>query len=165
MDLKRFVRHLFMTHWRVNAAFPRRSLLAIEAAINASHQAHVGQVRFAVEGALHVTALMRGTSPRARAIDVFSALRVWDTERNNGILIYVLLADRDVEIIADRGIHAKVDSSEWEAICRAMETAFRQRGYQSGVLRGIEQVTELLKRHFPVRQPPCDELPTSPIVM
>ncbi|RQP27734.1 TPM domain-containing protein [Burkholderia ubonensis] len=165
MDLKRLLRHLFVTHWRINAAFPRRSLLAIEAAVRASHEAHVGQVRFAVEGALHAHALMRGMSPRERAIDVFSELRVWDTAHNNGILIYVLLADRAVEIIADRGIHAKVDTNDWEAICHAMEAAFRDGAYESGVLRGIEQVTELLKTHFPVHRPPRDELPSSPVVL
>lgn len=165
MDLKRFFRHLFMTRWRVNAAFPRGSLRAIEKAVRESHRTHVGQIRFAVEGALHCSALFKGLSAREHAIDVFSQLRVWDTEYNNGVLIYLLIADRDVEIIADRGIHAKVDSHEWEAICHAMEAAFRQGAYQSGVLRGIEQVTELLKRHFPVADPPRDELPSSPVVM
>ncbi|MBF5008707.1 TPM domain-containing protein [Burkholderia pseudomultivorans] len=165
MDPKRLLRHLFTTHWRLRAAFPRRSILAIEAAVHASHQAHVGQVRFAVEGALHITPLMKGTSARERAIDVFSALRIWDTEYNNGILIYVLLADRAVEIVADRGIHARVQSSEWEAICHAMEVAFKRRAYEAGALRGIEQVTELLKMHFPLHRPPRDELPSSPVIM
>ncbi|AOI68605.1 TPM domain-containing protein [Burkholderia ubonensis] len=165
MDIKRLLRHLFTTHWRVRAAFPRRSLLAIERAVHASHDEHVGQVRFAVEGALHTAALLKGTSARARAIDVFSQLRVWDTEHNNGVLIYLLLADRDVEIIADRGIHAKVDSREWEAICRTMEADFRRGDYQSGVLRGIERVTELLKQHFPASRPPVDEFPSSPAVI
>lgn len=165
MNLKRLLRHLFMTHWRLRAAFPRRSLLAIEAAVRASHQAHVGQVRFAVEGALHISALMKEMSARERAIDVFSALRIWDTEHNNGILIYVLLADRAVEIVADRGIHARVESGEWETICHTMEGAFKRRAYEAGALRGIEQVTELLKKHFPVHRPPRDELPSSPVVM
>ncbi|KWK69849.1 hypothetical protein WM16_21575 [Burkholderia ubonensis] len=165
MELKRLLRHLVMTHWRVDAAFPRRSLRVIEQAVHASHDAHVGQVRFAVEGALHTTALLKGVSARARAIDVFSQLRVWDTEHNNGVLIYLLLADRDVEIVADRGIHAKVDSREWEAICRTMEADFRRGDYQLGVLRGIEQVTELLTTHFPATRPPVDEFPSSPVVM
>ncbi|WP_071335149.1 TPM domain-containing protein [Burkholderia contaminans] len=165
MNIKRALRHLFMTHWRVNTTFPRQSLVAIERAVHASHDAHVGQVRFAVEGALHPVAVLKGTSARARAIDVFSELRVWDTEYNNGILIYVLLADRDVEIIADRGIHAKVDSGEWEAICQAMEANFRRGDFESGVLRGIEQVSELLKKHFPTRRPPIDEFPSFPLVM
>ncbi|MFA8357063.1 TPM domain-containing protein [Burkholderia ubonensis] len=110
-------------------------------------------------------AIMKKMSARERAIDVFSALRIWDTEHNNGILIYVLLADRAVEIVADRGIHAKVESGEWEAICHVMEAAFKRRAYESGTLRGIDQVTELLKKHFPVHRPPCDELPSSPVVM
>jgi uncharacterized membrane protein len=165
MDLKRLLRHLFMTRWRVDAAFPRRSLLAIEKAVRESHQAHIGQVRFAVEGALHSGALFKGLAARERAIDVFSQLRVWDTEQNNGVLIYLLLADRDVEIIADRGIHAKVDGEEWEVICRAMEADFRRGNYQSGVIRGIEQVTQLLETHFPARRPPREELSSSPVVM
>jgi uncharacterized membrane protein len=165
MELNRFFRHLFMTHWRVNAAFPRRSLLAIENAVRESHRAHIGQVRFAVEGALHSAALLRGLSARERAIDVFSQLRTWDTEYNNGVLIYLLLADRDVEIIADRGIHAKVDSEDWEGICRAMEAQFRRGKYEAGVVEGIAQVTELLKAHFPMTCPPRDELPSSPVVL
>jgi uncharacterized membrane protein len=165
MDLKRIVRHLLMTRWRVNAAFPSRSLAAIEQAVRESHDSHIGQLRFAVEGALHSSALLKGISARERAIDVFSNLRVWDTEHNNGVLIYLLLADHDVEIIADRGIHAKVGSEEWEAICRAMETDFRHGKYQSGVMRGIEQVTQLLKSHFPARRPPHEVLPSAPVVL
>ncbi|MGT0249107.1 TPM domain-containing protein [Burkholderia pyrrocinia] len=165
MDLKRLFRHLFTTHWRVNSAFSRRELIAIEEAVRTSHRAHVGQVRFAVEGALHIRALLKGTSARDRAIEVFSDLRVWDTEHNNGILIYLLLADRDVEIVADRGIHAKVDGREWEAICQAMEAHFRQGDYRSGVLRGIEQVTELLQKHFPLHGPRLDDLSSSPVVI
>ena len=165
MNLKRLFRHLFMTHWQVNKAFSRRTVVAIEEAVRASHRAHVGQVRFAVEGALHIGALLKGTSARERAVEVFSDLRVWDTEHNNGILIYLLLADRDVEIVADRGIHAKVDGREWEAICQAMEAHFRQGDYRSGVLRGIEQVTELLQKHFPVQGPLLDDLSSAPVVM
>jgi len=165
MDLKRLFRHLSATRWRVNRAFSRRALTSIEEAVRASHRAHVGQVRFAVEGALHIGALLKGTSARERAVEVFSDLRVWDTEHNNGILIYLLLADRDVEIVADRGIHAKVDGREWEAICQAMEAHFRQGDYRSGVLRGIEQVTELLQKHFPVQGPLLDDLSSAPVVM
>jgi uncharacterized membrane protein len=165
MDLKRILRHLFMTRWRVNAAFPRRSLRAIETAVSESHQAHIGQVRFAVEGALGSAALFRGLSARERAIEVFSHLRIWDTEHNNGVLVYVLLADRDVEIIVDRGIHAKVASEEWEAVCRAIEASFRDGEYQLGAIRGIEQVTRLLSEHYPVRRPPHEELPSAPVVL
>ena len=165
MDLKRIVRHLTMTHWRVKVAFPPRTLSAIAIAIQESHKAHVGQVRFVVEGALHSAALFDGLTARERAIDVFSQLRVWDTEDNNGVLIYLLLADRDVEIVADRGIHSRVSADDWEAVCRMMESDFRSGKYQSGALRGIEQVTVLLRKHFPAHRPPREELPSSPVVM
>ncbi len=165
MDLKRVIRHLFMSRWHVNLAFPPKTLRAIEKAVRESHRAHIGQVRFAVEGALHIGALLKGMSARERAIDVFSELRVWDTEHNNGVLIYLLLADHDVEIVADRGVHAKVRPVEWETICRDMEANFTLGKYQAGVLGGIEQVSALLKRHFPAEQERRGELPSKPAVL
>ncbi|MFM0124547.1 MULTISPECIES: TPM domain-containing protein [Paraburkholderia] len=165
MEIKRIVRHLLLTRWNVNTAFPPRTLHAIEKAIQASHRAHVGQVRFAVEGALQIDELLTDTSARERAIDVFSQLRVWDTEHNNGVLIYLLLADRDVEIVADRGVHAQVHAAEWETICQSMEENFRLGNYEAGVLHGVEQVSELLKRHFPAQQERQSELPSKPAVL
>ncbi|AQH05126.1 hypothetical protein A9R05_39630 (plasmid) [Burkholderia sp. KK1] len=165
MNLKRIFRHLMMTHWRVKAAFPPSILLAIENAIQESHDAHVGQVRFVVEGALHSAALFDGMNARERAIDVFSQLRVWDTEHNNGVLIYLLLADRDVEIIADRGIHSRVSGQEWEAICQSMEAHFRSGEYRLGALSGVAKITALLMEHFPTHRPPSEELPTAPVIM
>jgi uncharacterized membrane protein len=165
MNLTRSIRHLFMTRWKVSSAFPARTLAAIEKAVRESHQAHNGQVRFAVEGALYSLALLRGESARERAIEVFSELRVWDTEHNNGVLVYLLLADRDVEIVADRGIHARVGADEWEVICREMEAEFRNGRYESGAVGGIRRVTALLNRHFPASQGERDELPSSPTVL
>jgi uncharacterized membrane protein len=165
MEIKRIVRHLLLTRWNVKAAFPPRTLHAIEKAIQASHRAHIGQVRFAVEGALQIDGLLTGMSARERAIDVFSQLRVWDTEHNNGVLIYLLLADRDVEIVADRGVHAQVHAAEWETICQSMEANFRLGNYEAGVLQGVEQVSELLKRHFPAQQERRSELPSKPAVL
>ena len=152
MNFTRFARHLFMTDWHVSRTFPAHALRAIENAIKASEGAHTGEIRFVVEGALDSTALWHGQSARARAIDVFSQLRVWDTEHNNGLLIYVLLADRDVEIVADRGIHAKVGTPEWETICRAIESAFKASNYESW--RGwlaFKAATAHLVKHFPGR--------------
>jgi uncharacterized membrane protein len=165
MNLKRVIRHLLMTRWRVNLAFPARTLSGIENAIAQSHTAHLGQVRFAVEGALHSASLFKGESARTRAIEVFSELRVWDTEYNNGVLIYLLLADRDVEIVADRGVHGKVTADDWESICRHMEADFRLSRYESGVVKGIRDVTELLKKHFPVTGSKPDELSSTPVVL
>jgi uncharacterized membrane protein len=123
--------------------------MAIEHAIKESETAHVGEIRFAVEGALDGIPLLKGQSDRERAIEVFSQLRVWDTERNNGVLIYLLLADRHVEIVADREVHARVGSQEWETICRQMEAAFRQGHYREGAVGGIHAVTRHLAAHFP----------------
>ena len=165
MNIKRITRHLLVTHWQVNRAFPRQTLIAIEQAIKASETAHVGEIRFAVEGALDGTPLFKGQSARERAIETFSQLRVWDTEHNNGVLIYLLLADRDVEIVADRGIHAKVGSQEWEKICRTMETAFRHGDYEGGVVSGIQAVTQHLIEHFPAAGDGRNELPDKPVVL
>ena len=165
MNIKRIVTHLLWTDRRVKRAFPRDTLLAIDRVIKASETAHAGEIRIAVEGALDGSPLFKGQSARERAIEVFSLLRVWDTEHNNGVLIYLLLADRDVEIVADRGIHTKVDSQEWEKICRTMETAFKQANYEAGVVSGIQAVTQHLVEHFPAVGDDRNELPDKPVVL
>ena len=146
-------------------AFPSRALDAIESAIREAEARHNGQIRFAVEAALELAPLFAGQTARQRAIDVFSRLRVWDTEHNNGVLIYLLLADRDVEIVADRGINVKLGKDVWEAICREMEAAFRKGDFESGVVAGIHAVGEHLSRHFPARSGKSNEMPDSPVVM
>jgi uncharacterized membrane protein len=149
MNIKRIFRHLLMTHWQVNWAFPPAVKDGISEAISASRNSHVGQVYFAVEGALHVRPLFKGQTAQQRALEVFSHLRVWDTEQNNGLLIYLLLADRAVEIVADRGVYSRVDPGEWGRICRQMEVSFKQKNYEAGVIAGIQAVTQQLIQHFP----------------
>jgi len=165
MDIRRFLRHLLMTHRQVRRAFPRGTLTAIENAIKASEAAHSGEIRFAVEGSLDGPPLFAGQTARERAIDVFSQLRVWDTEHDNGLLIYVLLADRAVEIVADRGIHAKVGAHEWSTVCRQIEAAFRQADYEGGVIAGVQAVTRHLTTHFPADDRRGNELPDAPVVL
>ena len=165
MNIKRITRHLMAAPWQTGRAFPRRTLNAIEHAIKVSEGTHAGQIRFAVEGALHTSPLFKGQSARERAIEVFAQLRVWDTEHNNGVLIYLLLADRDVEIVADRGVHAKVGAHQWEAICRTMESAFKHGNYEGGVVSGILAVTQHLAKYFPVDGGGRNELPDKPVVL
>jgi uncharacterized membrane protein len=165
MGIRRIGKHLLANRSRVRRAFPARSLAAIERAIKASETKHAGQIRFVVEGALDGAPLLRNQAPRARAIDVFSHLRMWDTAHNNAVLIYLLLADRDVEILADRGIDAKVDTKEWEKICRAMEAEFGKGNFEAGAIAGIEAVTRHLARHFPKHSAGRNELPDAPVVM
>ncbi|MFZ5877269.1 MAG: TPM domain-containing protein [Nitrospirota bacterium] len=161
----RLVRHLVSPPWRVRTAFPSRTMRAIERAIRESESTHNGQIRFAVEAALDIGPLLRDQSARERAIDVFSFLRVWDTEHNNGVLVYLLLADRDVEIVADRGIARHVAPEEWERICRDMEAAFRAGRFEDGVLNGIRAVSRHLARHHPGIGGRPNELPDQPVVL
>lgn len=145
----RIGKHLLMSPWRLSRAFPRQTLVAVERAIKDSEAIHVGEICFVVEGALHGAALYGGHSPRDRAIELFSRHRLWDTEHRGGVLIYVLLADRSVEIVADRGVHKKVGSQEWQRICRKIEEAFGEGHYEAGALTGIQEVSRLLAEHFP----------------
>ncbi|HZO01281.1 MAG TPA: TPM domain-containing protein [Burkholderiales bacterium] len=140
MSAARTLRHLLATPGAVRRAFPPAALAAIAQAIEESEH----QIRFAVEAGLDVGPLLRGESARARAIEVFSELRVWDTEHNNGVLVYLLLADRDVEIVADRGISARVPVREWTRICAAMEARLAAGRYQHAVVEGIRDVARLL---------------------
>lgn len=165
MDLGRIARHLFATPWRLKRAFPGGTLAAIEQAIKESETQHAGEIRFAVEAALDAAPLFAGQSARERAIDVFSQLRVWDTECNNGVLIYLLLADRDVEIVADRGISAKVGRQEWEQICRAMEAGLARGRFEKAVVEGVRSVGRQLSRHFPAGAGAGDELPDKPALL
>ncbi len=167
MDWSRFFRHLFATRAARERAFPPHTLAAIEAAIGDSERRHGAEIRFALEGALEPADVRRGKSPRARALEVFAGLGVWDTTANNGVLVYVLLADRDVEIVADRGYNSRVTNEDWAGICRAMEQRFRAGDYEGGALEGVRQVGEIVARHFPPSPDGRDEneLPNRPAVL
>lgn len=154
-----------MTPRRVRSRFPAATLEAIEHEIESSEARHSGEICFVVEGALHGAALYAGQTSRERAIEVFSLLRLWDTEHRNAVLIYVLLGDHAVEIVADRGVHSKVTANEWENVCRAMETSFKHGDYHAGTLEGIRGVTHHLLTHFPAVAGSARELPDRPVVL
>lgn len=163
--ITRFFKHLFGGAWQVRRHFSASVLQQIEAAISRSEKTHTGEIRFVVEAALHPYELLRGRTPRARALELFGRLGVWDTEQNNGVLIYLLLADHDVEIVADRGIHGYVGTQGWEAICHDMETAFRQGQFEEGVLVGIKEISEVLQKNFPVGAADKNELSNEPLAL
>lgn len=165
MSLKRVMRHLSSGNASVRRAFPHRTLDAIERAIRETEMQCDAQVRFSVEASLELAPLLAGQSARERAVDVFSQLRIWDTEHNNGVLVYLLLADHDVEIVADRGVHARVGRDSWEVICREMETAFRDRKFEEGVVTGIRSVGRLLAQHYPRTGEKTNELPDRPVLL
>jgi uncharacterized membrane protein YgcG len=165
VNLGRFFRHVTSGPWSVGRAFPASAMAAIEREIRATEATHEGQIVFAVQGALDVRRIARGISARERAIEVFSELRVWDTDHRNGVLIYLLLADRDVEIVADRGIHRRCGPEAWEAICRDMEQEFRAGRFEQGVLQGVRAIGEHLARHFPGDDSNPNELRDRPVVL
>jgi uncharacterized membrane protein len=165
VNLRRVLRHLLMTRWQERRAFPPAALGAIREAITASERRHSGQIRFAVEGALHGTRLLRGQGPRQRALEVFANLHLWDSERRNGVLLYLLLADHAVEIVVDRGAHLCAEAAHWQRICRDMEVKFRDGRYPDGVIAGIEAVTQIMSEHFPPTGRPERNLPDEPVVL
>jgi uncharacterized membrane protein len=165
MGIKRIGKHLVEHHWRARRVFPQHALELIEQAIKEGEATHSGQVRFAVEGALDGRPLFSGQSARERALDIFSQLLIWDTAHNNGVLIYLLLADRKVEIVADRGIDAKVGAGGWQKICADMEADFRGGNFTGGVIKGIQAVSRELATYFPKQGAGPNELPDAPVVI
>jgi uncharacterized membrane protein len=165
MDLRRWWRHFRTFPAYTRRRFTPATLTAIEAAIAAVESRHAGEIRFAVETALDSPSLRGGITPRQRALEVFGSLRVWDTERNNGVLIYLLMADRDVEIVVDRGLSARVPDASWEEVCRAMESHFREERWREGALAGIEGVAALLAQHFPAEGGDRNEQPNRPVLL
>jgi uncharacterized membrane protein len=167
MDWSRWFRHVFAGHRALNKAFPSATLDAIEAAITESERTHGAEIRFAVEGALDPAELRNSLTPRDRALEVFAALGVWDTEANNGVLIYVLLADHDVEIVADRGYNDRVTLAQWQAVCEEMERCFRDGRFEDGSVHGVRGVGRLVAQHFPPGAGGRDrnELPNRPMLL
>ncbi|QSB03284.1 TPM domain-containing protein [Methylomonas sp. EFPC1] len=166
MQVIRFLKHVFSGPWRVRLAFSKRSLQAIEAAITESETSHLGEIRFVVESALEIGELLQGVTPRQRALEVFSQCRIWDTEHNTGVLIYLLFADRDVEIVADRGIHARVGEAVWARICEQMEAQLRAGRFELGVIEGIALITAQLQQHFPaLNKENPNEITNAPLVL
>ena len=163
--MSRALRHLFAPPWIVKRAFPQRALERIEAAIGASEKKHRGEIRFAVEGALDFVPVVRGLAARERALEVFERLKVWDTEENTGVLVYVQLVDRDIEIVADRGIARAVPQAQWDAICAAMQAAFAEGRYEDGAVEGLARIGELLAGAFPAGDANADELPNRPALL
>jgi len=164
--LGRIARHILTTRRALTRALPAPALAAVERAVRQGESLHAGEVRFAVETELDWRQLLAGVTARQRALEVFSMLRVWDTEANNGVLIYVLFADRDVEIVADRGLNGKATTEEWQGICRAMRDRFAAGEFEAGILGGIEAVSRLMATHFPAPTGGSrNEMPDRPVLL
>lgn len=165
MNIKRLFRHLLQPPWLVRRAFSPAVMSRIEETVKQSERLHRGELRVVIEASLDFGPLLRGQSPRARACEVFAQTGVWDTADNSGVLLYINHADRDIEIVADRGISAQVPQEQWEAICRGIEQAFREHRFEAGLLEGIGRITTLLVQHFPAIGENPDELCNRPTLL
>lgn len=165
--LTRLWRHRW-AEGQVNQSFPPEVLLRLERAVTASESRHTGQIRLCVEGGLPYSYIWRGASARERAIGLFGKLRTWDTEHNNGVLIYLLLADHAIEIIADRAAARAVPQSDWDVLLQRMQQSFQQQAFADGMESALHSVSELLIAHFPRQgeghEPNDIGLPDAPVV-
>ncbi|MCF7221937.1 TPM domain-containing protein [Marilutibacter chinensis] len=160
--LQRLIRHLFAPSSR--RRFPADSLQRITRAIADGERRHRGEICFAVESALAPGLVWRGVDARAEALDVFARLRVWDTAANNGVLLYLLLADHRIEIVADRGFDGRVSEEQWRGVCQLIENRLRAGEPEAAVVAGIEALSDMVARHFPREDGDIDanELPDDP---
>jgi uncharacterized membrane protein len=162
--IARLLRH----RWRDEAhrAIPREMVERLKQRVAASELAHSGEIRVCMEAGMPTSYVMRDATPRDRAIAMFGKLRVWDTEHNNGVLVYLLLAERAIEIVADRGLTARVPDGEWQRIVASMQGEFSAGRYEQGLTHAIDAVTALLVQHFPLQagEENPNELPDEPVL-
>ncbi|ADU39649.1 TPM domain-containing protein [Variovorax paradoxus] len=165
--LGRIWRHRWTDEAAVRRVLPADVLQRLAARVAASERRHSGEVRICVEAGLPMSYLWRHAPPRERAVTLFGKLRVWDTEHNNGVLIYLLLAEHAIEIVADRGIDSRVDDAEWAAMAQRMGAAFREGRFEDGLTQALEEMSALLVAHFPLAEDEADtnELPDEPVVL
>ncbi len=163
--MKRLLRHLFAPS--VRGLFPEERLQRIHDAIAAGEAGHRGEICFAVEPALHWRDVVAGVDSRRHAEDAFARLRVWDTVANNGVLLYLLLADHRIEIVADRGLGDRVSADQWRGICQLVEERMRAGDPEAAILQGVGKIHQLLAEHFPRAEGDVDEdeLPNRPVIL
>jgi uncharacterized membrane protein len=163
--LMRTLTHLTLPDWWLRRTLSRAALDRIERAVTDSEARHGAEIRVVLETGLGLLPLLKGQTARQRAEALFASLRVWDTELNNGVLIYLLLADREFEIVADRGVARAIGQDQWEGLCRAMETHFRAGHHEAALLYGIGELGKRLEALYPHRADDADELPDRPLIL
>ena len=164
---RRIWRHLWCDERHVRRVLPADAQQRLAERVAASERRHTGEVRFCIEAALPVSYLRREAPARERALMLFAKLGVWDTAQRNGVLIYLLLADHAIEIVADRGLNQRVTVAEWAAIAERMAGAFQGERYEDGLTQALEEVSALLVAHFPADEsaPNPNELPNHPVML
>ncbi|MEO7335402.1 MAG: TPM domain-containing protein [Caldimonas sp.] len=160
----RLLKHRLRDEGDAKRLLGEAALARIASRVSTSEMRHSGEIRVCVEGGLPLSYLRRDATARDRAVAMFGKLKVWDTEHNNGVLIYLLLAEHAIEIVADRGLNEHVDPAEWKRITESMTSAFKAHDYESGLNQAIDAVDALLVRRFPLApgDPNPNELPDAP---
>lgn len=159
-----------LRHWRTSAAdgrraFPQETLAAIASTITEGEKTHRSELRLIVEASMPFEAIWADLSNRQRALALFAEHGVWDTEDNCGVLIYINLAERHVDIVADRNVNRKIDAATWKAVCNTMTAGFARAQFHDSTLAAVTQVNDLLRKHFPADGARANELPDHPILM
>jgi uncharacterized membrane protein len=165
MQFKRAWRHWSTTQQDLKRRFTVALLDQVEELVKRLETQHSGEIEVVLEAHLHWWQALYGRSTRHRALELFSLLRTWDTEHNNGVLIYVCLADRAVEIVADRGFNEAVPQAQWAGVCEAMNNAFQRQEWASGLLQGVAAVGALINQHYPQYNDARNELPDRPLIL
>lgn len=165
--LGRIWRHRWIDESEVRRALPEAVMQRLTGRVGASERRHSGEIRICVEAGLPMSYLWRHASARERAVTLFGKLRVWDTAHNNGVLIYLLLAEHAIEIVADRGLDSHVDDAAWAAMTQRMSAAFRDGRFEDGLTQALEEISALLVENFPLGEGELDvnELPDEPVVL
>ncbi|WP_151447414.1 TPM domain-containing protein [Lacisediminimonas profundi] len=163
--MKRLFRHLTTTSAAGRRAFPPEGMKAIQAAIARGEKAHRAEIRLMVEPAMSFGDLLEGRTARHRARALFTEYRIWDTEENCGILVYINLADRMVEIVADRGVNKLLEAAQWQQVCRTITAGFAAGRYDESVVEAIDQLNGMLHADFPAEDHNPNELPNRPLML
>jgi uncharacterized membrane protein len=164
--IARLLKHRTFDESDVRRVLPDAALQRLEQRVHSSEKKHSGEIRLCIEASLPLSYLWKELTARDRALAMFGKLRVWDTENNNGVLIYLLFAEHAIEIVADRGLTAKVDAAEWKRIVERMREPLRAGRFEEGLNIAIDEVEALLERHFAVESGAVnlDELSNRPWV-
>lgn len=162
--LHRIYRNLFSGPLEARRIFTETVMRDLESTIEQTEKRHSAQVKLVIDGGLSLPELVRGLPPREKALELFSQLKIWDTEANNGVLLYLSVADHAIEIISDRGICSRLSgSTPWREICDEMVAAFRRDEFKEGIALGIERITTILAEHFPPKEDQKNELSDAPL--
>jgi uncharacterized membrane protein len=162
----RLLKHRWLDESDARRALGKGTLERLQACVAQSERRHSGEIRVCIEAGLPLSYLWRNASARERALAMFGKLRVWDTEYNNGVLIYLLLAEHAIEIVADRALNDKVPAAHWRAVVSGMSAAFKAGRWEAGLNEAIDAVDAVLAQHFALADGAANpnELPNAPVV-